>query len=261
MRGLERPPRWGIAVLVVLVIGNIALLTHLFLRPAATDPYVPSSRASTVATPPVAPPADPRSTSDIPEEPAVLAVYGDGYTTGSAQGGQGSQGWPALVAEELGMEVRLGAASMAGYDSIGVTGETFPQLVAANPVPDADVVVVFGSRNDQGSSPASVEAAAAQTMASARAAAPGAQLLIIGPAWSNAAPPSDLAELSTAVQRAALAAGATYVDPLAEGWFSEPGTLIASDGISPTDAGHAYLAELIAPRVQAVASATEQPTA
>ena len=71
--------------------------------------------------------------------------------------------------------------------------------------------------------------------------------------------PGDLEDVGEAVAAAARAADATYVDPIADGWFSEPAGLIASDGISPTNAGHSYIAGLIAPVVQRAAGAASTP--
>ena len=46
-------------------------------------------------------------------------------------------------------------------------------------------------------------------------------------------------------------AGATYVDPIAAGWFVGRPDLIGADGVHPTDAGHAYTADKIAPLIGA----------
>mgnify|MGYP002623887115 CR=1 FL=1 len=46
-------------------------------------------------------------------------------------------------------------------------------------------------------------------------------------------------------------AGATFVDPIAEGWFVGRPELIGADGVHPTDAGHQYLADKIAPLIGA----------
>jgi lysophospholipase L1-like esterase len=262
MLGLERPPRWGIVALIVLIVGNAAILTYIFLlRPAPVDPYHGSSLTGARSAPSAEPSDMAPSAADAGAGSPVLAVYGDGYTAGSALGGEGTRAWPALVSERLTVDLRRFAVSQAGYVSPGITGEAFPQLVSANPVPDADVVVVFGSRNDEGSDAAAVEEAAAATLATLRTTSPEAQLVIIGPAWSNASPPRVLDELSEAVERAATAIGAQYIDPLAEGWFAQPTTLIAPDGISPTDAGHAYLADLIVPVLEEALSTGAQPAA
>ena len=43
----------------------------------------------------------------------------------------------------------------------------------------------------------------------------------------------------------------TFFDPIAQGWFVGRPELIGSDGIHPTDAGHAYMADKIAPLIGA----------
>ena len=48
-----------------------------------------------------------------------------------------------------------------------------------------------------------------------------------------------------------LAFGAVFVDPLAQGWFTDATTaLIDPDGVRPTVEGHRYLADLIGPVVE-----------
>ncbi len=260
MLGLERPPRWGIVTLAVLLVANAALLSFLFLRPAPVDPNAghPAPVAQTSeATRSPGENADPEAgAAENSAVQPVLAVYGDGYSAGSTLGGLGGAGWPALVAQQAGATLRLNAASMTGYVAVGTTGESFAGLVAVDPVPDAAVTVVFGSRNDLGSPAADVGAAAAETYAEIRAAAPGTKLVVVGPAWSHGDVPADLLAVRDAVQEAALAAGATFIDPLRQGWFSDS-TGIASDGISPTDEGHVFLATNIAPAVQQALTANQ----
>jgi len=73
---------------------------------------------------------------------------------------------------------------------------------------------------------------------------------VIGPPWVNGSPPASIVADRDVVQAAAQAAGATFVDPLREGWFTGPyASLIGSDGVHPTDAGHRHLADLILPRI------------
>jgi hypothetical protein len=252
--GLERPPRWATVCLVALILLNGALLTYLALRPGPSDPVAgrPAPDAQTAESPAAA--AEAAAPTAPPSAPPVLAVYGDGYSTGSAFGGQGEDGWPALVATALGAELRLHAVSMAGYEAVGATGQDLGGIVAENPVPQATVTVVFASRNDLGAAAAAAEGAA-ETYRRIRAAAPQTQLIVVGPTWSNADVPADLPLLRDAVQAAANAAGATFVDPVSDGWFSEPDGLIAADGVTPTNAGHAFIAGLITPVVKQVLAA------
>ncbi len=58
-------------------------------------------------------------------------------------------------------------------------------------------------------------------------------------------------QIRDALATVARASGATFVDPLAERWFVDRPDLIAVDGVHPNDAGHAYLAQRIAPLIAA----------
>ena len=255
MRGprLERPPGWGVLALVVLVLGNVALFTLMGMRPAPADTY--ASQAPTVVTPVAEspPPVFVAAPEPPSSQPPVLAVYGDGYAAGNEMGGRGAAGWPSLVAEETGATLVLNAVPQAGYASVGATGEDYLELLTARPVPDADVTLLFGSRNDADEDLAQVQSRVVSALAAARQNAPESALVVIGPVWDDADVPASALAVRDLVQAAAQAAGATFVDPLAEGWFSTGSGLISSDGISPTDAGHAYLAQLIAPTVTAAA--------
>jgi lysophospholipase L1-like esterase len=244
-------------MLIALVVANVALFSFLGLRPDPPDPY-------TAATRPAADQADLTEQGAAPSgeaapsasaapsaaaEPPVLAVYGDGYAAGNALGGQAEKGWPALVAQQVGAQLALNAVPQAGYASAGTTGQDYVALVEASPVADADVTVVFGSRNDADQTGADVSAHAATVFADIREAAPDTTILVIGPVWSAANPPAGVQAVNNAVKSAATAAGVSFVDALGAGWLAN-GQGIASDGVSPTDAGHAQLAGVIAPLVQ-----------
>jgi hypothetical protein len=256
---LARPPRWGIVVLVALVLTNAALFGYLLTRPAPTDaltggaaPAAQGLRPAPSAAPITTTPPEADDATRDPSATPILAVYGDGYSAGSQQGGQGAFGWPALAAQQVGADLRLHAVSRAGYASVSTSGLDFSALVTANPVPDAAVTVVFGSRNDIGNASIAISQRAAETFQLVRAAAPSTHLVVVGPAWSDADVPADLLALRDAIRAAAEAADATFVDPLGQGWFSSPGDLVAADGISPTDAGHAFMASEIAPVLRGV---------
>jgi hypothetical protein len=254
--GLARAPRWVAVVLVFLLLADGAVLLLLRQRQLSLEASPTGEYASAVAAAsggPAAPAAAPSAaaaqvaTTDAP----VLAVYGDGYAAGNDQGGIGPAGWPALVAASAGAALSLHAVPQAGYASIGVTGQDFVGLVTAAPVADATVTLVVGSRNDRTQDPTVVSAHAAQVVDDVRAASPASVIVLIGPIWSNGAPPADVLANRDAVEEAANTAGVEFVDPLTAGWFAEPAGLISSDGVSPTDAGHAALAALIEPVVSA----------
>jgi lysophospholipase L1-like esterase len=226
----------ALAVLVPIALGRgqVDVSESGSDRTPAAETTQPSAEASTQAP-----------TTDAPAEdaPPVVAVYGDSYSAGSVEGGNGPAGWPAIVAGRLGADVRLHAVPGAGYVAGG--GGTFLEQVQASPEPDADVVVVFGSRNDTGAATEQISEQAAAVYEAVRAASPSAEMVVIGPAWSDEGVPSDTLLARDAVQSAAEAADLTFVDPLADGWFFGRLELIGADAIHPTDEGHAYLAELI----------------
>lgn len=237
--------------MTVAALANVALFSFLAVRPtfAESQTEAPSPAATaTIATPSTETPA---SVSAQQEVAPVLAVYGDGYSAGSPLGGQADAGWPALVARAVGADLRLNAVPRTGYVTAADSGQDFAAVAGARPVSDAAVTVVFGSRNDASASPASVEAKAAEAFQEIRSQAPGTKLVVVGPAWSSDQVPDGLIAVRDAVQAAATGAGAAFVDPLADRWFEQPEGLIAEDGISPTDEGHQYLADLIRPAVSA----------
>lgn len=261
---LGRSRTWGFVALLVLVLVNSALLAHMLLGSGGPEPYTGGARAAATGPGEAATALSP---TEVPEaaavfrtapspEPAVLAVYGDGYAAGNELGGVGLAGWPALVAQQTGTELALHAVRQAGYAAAGASGQKFIDLIQAKPVPDAAVTVVFGSRNDLHGDPSDISARVSEALVAVRANAPETSLLVIGPAWSNANVPPNILALRDAVLAVAQAAGATFVDPVAQGWFAESSGLIAADGISPTDQGHVYMAGRIAP---AVATALAAP--
>jgi lysophospholipase L1-like esterase len=188
---------------------------------------------------------------EVAAQETVLAVYGDSYSAGGRQGGKGDAGWPALVADGLDADLRLHAAGGAGYvNGSTARDETFLDQVQGSPEPDADVVVVFGSRNDVDLAVADVNSQAAAVFDAVRAQSPSAQVVVIGPAWDDDLPPDELFMTRDAVASAAADAGALFVDPLDEEWLLDRPELIGTDGEHPNDAGHAYLATLIEPIVR-----------
>lgn len=232
-----------IAVLLFLTAAGVGLAAWYASNRTTPEFEAPANAGASETTSPAEP-----SSAGSP----VLAFYGDRYTGGTPLGGLGAAGWPSIVSERLGAEAtEPHALPDAGYvaaSSLG--GLTFESLVTEDPEPDADVTIVFGSRNDFQASPQEITAAATRTVELIRATAPETELLVIGPAWTDAAVPPELPPVRDAVRQAALAAGVTFVDPLAERWFFDDIGLIGPDLVSPTDAGHAYLADQIEPFVR-----------
>lgn len=183
-----------------------------------------------------------------------VAVIGDSYTTGSDQGGNGPKGWTPRVWEELtdhGIAVSptVAAEGGAGYCTRGNRGGVFEDLTVRAVKPDDVLVVFFGSRNDMQVEPTRLSVAMYGTLRLARQIARSAELLVIGPPWPTADPPPEVLRIRDVLSYQADLAGATFVDPIAARWFAGKPELIGKDGVHPTDAGHAYMAEKIAPLI------------
>jgi lysophospholipase L1-like esterase len=186
--------------------------------------------------------------------PTHIAVIGDSYTAGSSEGGNGpqswtEQAWKLLAHRGIDIQADVAAEGGSGYGQPGNHGSVFQDLTA-RAVRRSDVLVVFfGSRNDQPVNPTEFPDMAAGTLHLARYTAPDARVLVIGPPWPTAAPPPAVLTIRNSLRAQAAAIGATFVDPIAENWFVGRPDLIGHDGVHPTDAGHAYMAEKIAPLI------------
>jgi lysophospholipase L1-like esterase len=185
-----------------------------------------------------------------------IAVIGDSYTTGGDLGGLGPKAWTArawqwLTQQGIPVAADVAAEGGAGYGTRGNHGSVFEDLTAHAVKPDDVLVVFFGSRNDQGVDPTQLSILAWGTFRFARSTAPKARFLVIGPPWPTADPPEAVLRIRDSLKYQAAIAGATFIDPIAEGWFVGRPDLIGNDGVHPTDAGHAYMADKIAPLIGA----------
>jgi lysophospholipase L1-like esterase len=185
-----------------------------------------------------------------------IAVIGDSYTTGSDQGGRDSRGWAARSWQTLarqGFQINpdVAAEGGSGYGVRGNHGSVFRDLTPRAVRPDDTLVLFFGSRNDQGVDPAVLADSARDCFAFAHHVAPSARLLVIGPPWPTSDVPAAVLQIRDVLYAQARAVGATWIDPIAERWFVGRPDLIGKDGVHPTDAGHAYMADKIAPLIAA----------
>ena len=185
-----------------------------------------------------------------------IAVVGDSYTTGGDLGGLGSRGWTSqawrlLAQQGIPVTADVAAEGGSGYGTRGDHGSVFEDLTADAVKPSDVLVVYFGSRNDQEVDPTQLSILAWGTFQLARRTAPSARFLVIGPPWPTADPPDAVLRIRDALKYQAGVVGATFIDPIAAGWFVGRPELIGKDGIHPTDAGHAYMAQKIAPLIGA----------
>ena len=194
-------------------------------------------------------------TSGLDPQISHIAVIGDSYTTGMlAEGGMGPRNWAPLAWKELAdrgvqVDADVVAEGGAGYEARGNHGNVFADLTARAVQPDDALIVFFGSRNDKDADLGAVTRLSHDALTRARLSAPTARILVIGPPWVNAEVPPNLLGVRDILRYQAHQVGATFVDPIAERWFFDRPELIGADGIHPTDAGHAYMADKIAPLI------------
>lgn len=185
-------------------------------------------------------------------KPAV-AIIGDSYTAGSDEGGRGDQNWTSIVRQTLkdeGLNTRFSVNGLggAGYTRPGTANLDFAD--AAKDVPsDADVVLIFGSLNDQAASPAEASSASESVYRTLKKSAPDAILVVVGPTYPNASVPASYRAVSAAVLAEAEKTADVVVDPLTESWLANP-DLIGTDQIHPNDAGHAVMAKKLVPVIR-----------
>lgn len=185
-----------------------------------------------------------------------ISVLGDSYTGGSKEGGRGDANWLASVTAKFeadGTKVvafRMGLGG-AGYVKRGSWGKVFGDVIRRVFSNKTDLAVIFGSINDGGIPIPHLAAAARSAAEAVRICAPAADLMIIGPAWMDSNVPERIEVVRNCLSATAVSHGAMFVDPLAEGWFFDA-EYMGTDGVHPTDEGHAYIAEMVYPHFAAI---------
>ena len=251
-RGVPEAPRWAWAVILVGVVVIVGLIPVALGRGDVagdghhTDPsegIVTSTRSSV-----------PAPTTTRQREPLQVLVIGDNFTSGSAEGGNGRDGWPRIVGATLAAEGRdvtvdVSASDGGGYTQLGAADATFIDM-AKGAGPGYDLVIFFGGTNDTAAGSA-VKEAAYEAEVQLWNVLPDAYILVIGPAWVDAAAPASVRLTSQSIRAAAQQAGVPFVDPIRQGWFAGEDDLIGADRLHPTDAGHRRIAERVLPAVRA----------
>lgn len=193
-------------------------------------------------------------TVPLSASPNRIAVIGDSYTAGYEETGRGAanwteRAWQSLAGRGVYVSADVAAEGGAGYGVRGNRGGLFEDLTSRAVQPDDALVVFFGSRNDQDADPGQLGRMIADTLGLARRIAPGARMLVIGPPWPTADVPGNVWRIRDILSTETRLVRADFVDPLAERWFVGRPDLIGPDGVHPTDAGHAYMADKIAPLI------------
>jgi hypothetical protein len=154
-------------------------------------------------------------------------------------GGRWLSNWTRLARRRTGARFTVHSKGGTGY--VGRIGPTFGEVLASHDLDAFDLIVIFGSCNDEGSDVRAAVRAAFDLISG--------PLLVIGPpspkGW-------DVPEL-LAVRDVVRDESEAFIDPIADRWFyGADQRFIGSDGTHPTNAGHAYMAERIAPAIKAI---------
>lgn len=194
--------------------------------------------------------------------PVPVSIIGDSFTTGTSMGGLGGFNWTKqlglyLEQKGIGFGSKVDAQSAAGYIVRGPGGTTYADQVRQTVTAGDKLVIIFGGRND---GPLNDTAAAAATYAEVRRIAPKTTLMVVGPAWRDENPPRIVTALRDSIRAPALAAGAIWIDPIADGWFTGKNkAVIGADTVHPTDSGHKLMALKMLDPVRQVIGRVKDP--
>jgi len=187
----------------------------------------------------------PESTGSNPTHAPAVVVIGDSLSTG--YGTSPDSAWPHLIdtsnhATNGTLHVVNAAQNGSGYATIGDNNSTFGSQVEQSVDANTQLVLFFGSVNDIGTEPAAIAEAAAAAYAGAKSRAPGAGILAVGPPSYTETPDAGTLAVRDALVEAAGAAGVTFVDPIAAGWFlGRVPELVGPDGVHLSKAGQRYV--------------------
>ncbi len=178
----------------------------------------------------------------LPPAPPSVAFVGDGYTSGSPDGGEWPANYTALLAAREGWRVTNTSVYGAGYVAGAPLREQVPKAGDARP----QLVVVSGGRADSRQDPPVVRDAAARLYQDVRTRLPQATLVVIGPMWIGGDAPRDMSDVRDAIRDSAIAAKLPFVDPIEERWFNGRDVDgLTPDGENLNDRGHQRLSELV----------------
>jgi lysophospholipase L1-like esterase len=240
--GISTDRRWQAAGIGALILAAVVLFGSLAVAHARHEQPMPNVAFAPLGN----------------QKPKKVVAIGDSFTESTAFGDAGANSWNQMVIRQLrkrGVDINSESSGEAGsgYVARGIRGTTFAEEARRLLEPDDDLVIIFGGSSDAPAKPESVEAAVNDTFLLVRKASPHAKVIAAGPASPVADPAPDVARVRDIIRDEAVKIGATFVDPLADKWFVRDPTLIREDG-SPTDAGHAYIAERLMPVIQGVSA-------
>jgi hypothetical protein len=208
----QRTPLSALAATLLATAGVLAACTTSEPGPASAPP---DGNTGSGAGPPTsgqkAPVDAPADTAQV--DTVQVVVVGDELTQAPA----GTPAWPTLLAADLGaaalpVDVAVSAPSGAGF-----TGSpSFSDLVPTIATGSTQLVLFFDGRLAE---TAAAEDEVTRTAVAVERASPDALLVVVGPVGgTGVTDPAAVPDVRTAAEEA----NATYVDPVAEDWPSDP---------------------------------------
>lgn len=209
-----------------------------------------------------------------------LMVLGDQLSDGSSMNTGGGTGtWFYRLGRYLGVEDTWEqGTSGSGYITAG-TADTFGNRLAADVTAYTPTrLIIFGGYNDSSGVQSSITTAANSLYSAIATNLPNCQTTVIG-CWSpTGSPAAALTTTDVTLQNAAAAAGLPFISPITGTVYGKTGSAvvtqgpwitgtgkvgsttgsgiadwaIGSDGVTPTDAGHVYLARRVANALRAL---------
>lgn len=236
--------------------------------PAARGEDPATSSPADVARPPVDPTSPPVGVLDeasgdspdlrgLPQDAAAL-IIGDSFT--EAFGASTPEaGWASIAAGTLGWHATIDGVGGTGFTkdlaTDGRAGVDFGPRLEAHARNDEgyDVIVLQGGLNDWAADSAVESAKVHAAVETAQREWPNAAVIVFGPTAPTAS--DHLLRNLTTIRTAAIASGATFVDPSEpRPWINAGNTdrFDVGDGLHLNDAGYAYLAARFVSAIEAL---------
>jgi lysophospholipase L1-like esterase len=227
----------GILAVLTLTVVGFALMKD-YPQPSAS----PSTRSA---------PASPKVTKAAPAPAPKIdlspgtktIIFGDSWTAGYTANPL-SKGYAFTTIAALQLDGAVNGGPGTGYLNPGQAGTTFSQRFATLPADtDLDLLIIQGSVNDQNSDKATLGAVVDKLIADAKAKFPNADIVILGPAPSDAPANPGIIQLDDIIGTRAKLASVHYISPLAEKWITEENEkqVIDQQTQHPSNEGHDYL--------------------
>ena len=244
-----QPPR--VRTLAALLLA-VAVLSGCSGQEPTGEADTPSASAPPPATTPATSGAAGTGTPSSPSTvQPTLFVFGDSYVAGEGATSPSTSFAYALGAD-LGWQTAVSGIGGTGYLNPGPSGTDQTYGTRFAQLPDTgiagNVIVVEGGLNDRGKDPAELTAAATAFYQSLRARFPEARVFAVGATAPAPGDPAPSVAVNAAIAAGARATGVTFIDPVAEGWFTTENAAqyVDADGVHPTQAGHDHIAALLA---------------